>query len=342
MGQFASLSSTRPENQLAHTCKSGCTMQFRSLGLILGLLALSAPTFARAQTTSKAPAPTAKKAPSRARQVAGKLVDTAATTVAGMAADSLLGKGATAMANRLGLGTQPCLQGAGSTQAGIAGMMPGLSAGTAVVGAAKKALLKRASDSAAAHAAAPVPCSTATAATTPGMPGVSPNSGMPGSPLGMMAAATPIGMAVMAAPLAGKAAKSVKGVFGGKPQDKIAMLRELGKGRLELKNVKFIEGTAEMEPGYETSFAELGEAIGMAEGTYILYVAAEEGGKGEMPDTALARKRLEKVWAGILVNGVSAQRIIAAKVLPPALDVGRKPPKKGQARIELIRLPGQF
>jgi hypothetical protein len=341
MGQFASLSRTRPENQLAHTCKSGCTMQFRSLGLILGLLALSAPTFARAQTTSKAPAPTVKKAPSRARQVAGKLADTAVTTVAGIAADSLLGKAGTAMANKLGLGTQPCLQGAGSMPAGIAGLLPGVSAGTAVVGAAKKALLKRASDSAAAHAAAPVPCPTA-AAAIPGMPGVSPNSGMPGSPLGMMAAATPIGMAVMAAPLAGKAAKGVKGLLGGKPQDKIAMLRELGKGRLELKDVKFIEGTAEMVPGYEASFAELGEAIGMAEGTYILYVAAEEGGKGEMPDTALARKRLEKVWAGILVNGVSAQRIIAAKVLPPALDVGRKPPKKGQARIELIRLPGQF
>lgn len=342
MGQFASLSRTRPENQLAHTCKSGCTMQFRSLGLILGLLALSAPTFARAQTTSKTPAPTAKKAPSRARQVAGKLADTAATTVAGIAADSLLGKAGTAMANKLGLGTQPCLQGAGSMPAGIAGLMPGVSAGTAVVGAAKKALLKRASDSAAAHAATPVPCSAAATATMPGMPGVSPSSGMPGSPLGMMAAATPIGMAVMAAPLAGKAAKGVKGLLGGKPQDKIAMLRELGKGRLELKDVKFIEGTAEMEPGYEASFAELGEAIGMAEGTYILYVAAEEGGKGEMPDTALARKRLEKAWAGILVNGVSAQRIIIATSLPPEMSAGRKPPKKGQARIELIRSPGQF
>ena len=156
-----------------------------------------------------------------------------------------------------------------------------------------------------------------------------------------MAAMTPIGMAVAAAPLAGAAAKGIKGMLGGKPQDKIQMLRELGKGKLELKSVKFIAGTAEMEPGFEPSFAALGEAVGLAEGTYLLYVAAEAGEKGVEPDTALARKRLQKVWAAILVNGVPDQRIIPVAVLPKEMSEGRKPPKQGQARVEIIRLVSQ-
>ncbi len=123
--------------------------------------------------------------------------------------------------------------------------------------------------------------------------------------------------------------------------DKIAILRELGKGQLVLKSVKFIEGTAEMEPGYEPTFAALGEALAMAEGTYLVHVGAELADKATVPDTALARKRLDKVWAGLLVNGVSDQKIIAAAVLPPALAEGRKPVKHGDARIEVIRLPAQ-
>jgi hypothetical protein len=154
--------------------------------------------------------------------------------------------------------------------------------------------------------------------------------------MGAVASMTPVGLAIGAAP---GAIKGVKGLLGGKPQDKIAMLRELGKGRLELKGVKFIEGTAELEPGYEPSFAALGEALPLAEGTYILYVAAEAGEKDAPPDTALARKRIEKVWAAVLVNGVSDQRIIAVTVLPKELSEGRKPPKRGQARVEILKVP---
>ena len=148
--------------------------------------------------------------------------------------------------------------------------------------------------------------------------------------------ATPIGLAAVAAP---GAVKGIKGLFGGKPMDKIAILRELGKGQLVLKGVKFIEGTAEMEPGYEPAFAALGEALPMAEGTYLVHVPAEVADKASPPDTTLARKRLEKVWAALLVNGVSDQKIIAAVVLPPALLEGRKPVKHGDARVEVIRMP---
>jgi len=123
-----------------------------------------------------------------------------------------------------------------------------------------------------------------------GMGAGAPPTGVP-NPLGAVAMATPIGLAAVAAP---GAVKGIKGLFGGKPMDKIAILRELGKGQLVLKGVKFIEGTAEMEPGYEPTFAALGEALPMAEGTYLVHVPAEVADKASPPDTLLARKRLRK------------------------------------------------
>ncbi len=333
-------------------------MRARRLGfaLALSLSAFGSPIRAIAQEPAK-PAPV-KKAPGKAAKVVKKLADTAATTAAGMAMDTLLGAKGRAVAGAL-TGTAAangatCPAGfvAVPTGAGaLAGLAPGAlpgsaSAGAAMVAAAKKAVKTRPSpDSGKAPAAAVASAASqmpAFSCQPAGMPagaaaGAPTVPGMP-SPLGMMAAASPIGMAATAAPLAGKAAKGIKGMFGGKPQDKIAMLRELGKGRLELKSVKFIEGTAEFEPGFETTFATLGEALGLAEGTYIIHVPAEQGEKGVPPDTALARKRLNKAWAALLASGVPDQRVISAAVLPPALAEGRKPPKAGEARVELIRM----
>jgi hypothetical protein len=306
--------------------------------------------------------PPVKKPPSRLKAITTKLADTAATSVAGMAVDSLLGTKGKSMVNALGVGANPCAAlPAGVAAALPAGVLPtgalanlaGASAGASMVNAAKKALKKKGDTTTAPPATAAAPCPTAAAqaavaagatgaAAAAAAAGVGAN-GMPGgmSPMGMVAMASPIGMAAAAAPMAGQAVKGLKGMFGGKRQDKIAMLRDLGKGRLELKDVKFIEGTAEMEPGFEPALAELGEAIALAEGTYILHVPAEAGDKGEAPDTVLARKRIEKVWAAILVNGVPDQRIIAVGVLSPEMNEGRKPPKKGEARVEFIRLPKQ-
>ncbi len=323
-------------------------MRLIQRALIFCLLLAPAGPAAVAQAPTPAPTPPpapakpapARKPQSRIRAVAGKLADTAATAAAGMATDSLLGAKGKSVANALGVGNDPCAQSAAAL-AGLGGV-PTASAGTAVIGAAKKSFLKkRKPDSAPPPASAPVPCPAA-AQLSRAVPAVPPAAApaLPGgmSPLGVMAAMTPVGLAAGAAP---GAIKGLKGMFGGKPQDKLAMLRELGKGRLELKGVKFIEGTSELEPGYEPTFAQLGEAIALAEGTYILYVPAEAGDKGAAPDTALARKRIEKVWAAILVNGVSDQRIIPVAVLSPELSAGRKPPKKGEARVEIIRLPKQ-
>ena len=296
-----------------------------SLILLLGLsaapLSLGA-TQAPPDTTVKV-----KKPPSRLGKIAKRLADTAATAAAGAGVQSLLGSKAGGVANALGVG-------AGTTPCGAPGAP---SSGAAIVKVAK-GVVKQADS--AVPAAAPCPQAAALQGLVPGIPGVPGAGAAPGgmSALGAMAAVTPVGMAMAAAPLAGSAVKGIKGMLGGKPQDKIAMLRELGKGRLELKGVKFIQGTAEMEPGFEPSLAALGEAIGLAEGTYLLYVAAEAGDKGEQPDTALARKRLQKVWAGVLVNGVPDQRIIPVAELPKQLAEGRKPPKQGQARVEVLRM----
>jgi len=333
-------------------------MRARRLGFVLAfsLSAFGSPIRAIAQEPAKpAPPAPAKKAPGKAAKVVKKLADTAATTAAGMAVDTLLGAKGRAIAGAL-TGTAAangasCPAGFVAVPTGasaLAGVLPGqASAGAAMVAAAKKAAKTRPSPDSGKASAAATAASAASqmpgfTCQPAGMPagaaaGAPTAPGMP-SPLGMMAAASPIGMAATAAPLAGKAAKGIKGMLGGKPQDKIAMLRELGKGRLELKDVKFIEGTAEFEPGFEASFTTLGEALGLAEGTFIIHVPAEQGEKGVPPDTALARKRLNKAWAAMLASGVPDQRIIAAAVLPPALASGRKPPKAGEARVEFIRM----
>ena len=311
------------------------TMRLGTLSLLL-VFGLSAAPLATG--TAQTPTDTTtkvKKPPSKLGKIAKRLADTAATAAAGVGVQSLLGSKAGGVANVLGVG-------AAATPCGAAAVSSG-----AIVGAAKN-IVKKAADTAQPVAAVPCPQAAGLQGLVPGggaaavaaaAAAASPAGAMGGmGGMKALAAMTPIGLAVTAAPLAGGAVKGLKGMLGGKPQDKIAMLRELGKGTLLLKSVKFIQGTAEMEPGFEPSLAALGEAIGLAEGTYLLYVPAEAGDKGEQPDTALARKRLQKLWAAVLVNGVQDQRIIPVTALPAALAEGRKPPKPGQARVEVIRL----
>jgi len=115
-------------------------------------------------------------------------------------------------------------------------------------------------------------------------------------------------------------------------------VRELGKGNLEFKSVKFIEGTLEFEPGFEESFAAFAEAIALVEGTYLMHVSAEAPRqKGAEPDTVLARKRVAKVWGLMAASGVSEQKVIAVTELPPALREGRKLPKAGSVKVEIIK-----
>lgn len=323
-------------------------MRLITLSLILAFGMSAAPlalgvTQAPPDTTTKV-----KKPPSKLGKIVKRVVDTAATAAAGAGVQSLLGKKAGGVANALGAGgLNPCGAGYGAT------------AGSAIVGAAK-GIVKKAADTG--QAASADPCGQA--AAIPGMP-----AGIPGMPsaadaaaamagmmggaakggaapsanplggMGAMAGMTPVGLAVSAAP---GAIKGIKGVLGGKPQDKIAMLRELGKGKLELKQVKFIEGTLEFEPGFEASFAAFAEAIALVEGTYYMHVSAEAArDKGAEPDTVLSRKRVAKVWAAMAASGVSDQKVIAVSELPASLAAGRKLPKAGDTKIELIKFEKQ-
>ena len=295
----------------------------RFLILTLGI-SLAVPICGSAQDTIRKAAPVKKHLP-KSKSAASRLADTALTAAAGVGVQSILGKKAGGVGSLLGAGAMsPC--GAG-----------GASAGAAVVGLAK-GIAKKTADSTSGG-----PCSADQSAAS--MAGVAagmgagmgnPMAGMAGG-MGMMKA-TPVGMAITVAPTA---AKALGHLFGGKGQDKAAMVRDLGKGRLELKDVKFVEGADQLQPGYEPSVAALGEAIAVAEGSYVLYVAAEAANKGEAPDTAMAHKRLATIQAALAAGGVVDKRVIAMAELPNGMNEGRKPPKPGKARVELLRLPEQ-
>lgn len=332
------------------------SMRLITLSLILAFGMSSAPLAMGAAQTPPDTTTKVKKPPSKLSKITKKLADTAATAAAGAGVQSLLGKKTGGVANALGVGglITPC--GA-----------PGASAGAAIVGVAK-GVVKKAVDTA---AATPTPCPQS---AIPGIPGGIPGmpagiAGMPGIPgmpnpvdagaamagsaisgatggganplggMGAMAGMTPVGLAVGAAP---GAIKGIKGVLGGKPQDKLAMVRELGKGKLEFKHVKFIEGTLEFEPGFEASFVAFAEAIALVEGTYMMHVSAEAPReKGVDPDTVLSHKRVAKVWALMAANGVSDQRVIAVNELPASLSEGRKLPKPGSVKVEILKFEKQ-
>jgi hypothetical protein len=318
-------------------------MRLITLSLILPFVMSAAPLAMGAAQTPPDTTTKVKRPPSKLGKIAKRLADTAATTAAGAGVQSLLGEKAGGVANALGAGgVTPCGTGYGAT------------AGAALVGAAK-GIVKKAADTAHAASAAPCPQGMAIPGQQAGIPGTpsaaeaaavagaamtgTPAGASPLSGMGAMAAMTPVGLAASAAP---GAIKGIKGVLGGKPQDKLAMVRELGKGKLEFKQVKFIEGTLEFEPGFEASFTAFAEAIAVVEGTYYVYVSAEAPrDKTAQPDTALARKRLAKVWAGMAASGVSDQKVIPVSELPAAMNEGRKLPKAGDVKVEIIKFEMQ-
>jgi hypothetical protein len=319
-------------------------VRLTTLSLIAAFGISAAPLSMAAAQTPSDTATQVKKPPSKLGKIAKRLADTAATAAAGAGVQAVLGKQAGGVANALAGGVMPCAPGYGAT------------AGSAIVGVAK-GIVKKAGDTTQTPAAAP--CGQAVAmpgmpAGIPGMPsaagagaamagaalggvmggGAAPSASPLGG-MGAMAAMTPMGLAVGAAP---GAIKGVKGLLGGKPQDKTAMLRGLGQGKLELKHVSFIEGTLEFEPGFEESFTVFAEAVALVEGTYYMHVSAEAPRqKGTAPDTVLSRKRVAKVWAAMAASGVSDQKVLAVSELPAVLSAGRKLPKPGDTKVEIIK-----
>jgi len=249
-------------------------------------------------------------------KAAAKLVDTTATAAAAGAVDSLLGTKA---------GPATCPAGTVPTTAAPAGP----TVGSEVVAAAKKQLVG-ANDSSGAQAPAaaaqpacvqaPPTASAAVAPTTP---------------------ATPVGNAVAAVAAAPVALKTVGGLLGGKGPTKEGMIKELAKGRLVLKGVKFIVASDALVEPIDDDMAALAEALTAMEGRYLLNMPAEARDK-EAPDTAIARRRLTKLVAHLQVAGVPADRVVAAGIYPPGLDPKAKPPKPGDARPEVLPIPKDF
>ena len=283
----------------------------------------------------------APKKKSAIGKIASKLVDSAVTAAASGAVDSLLGtKG-----------------GAVSCPAGTVATGAGATVGSQVVGQAKQKLLGGKKDPAAVAPppmcvpiqAGGVPTDVAAAQAaamaamgqqpqTGGAPGAMPSAGSIAQGL---AAATPVGMAVAAAPMAGKAVKAVGGLLGGKGQTKESMIKDLAKGRLVLKGIKFIASSDALEDPIDDDIALLAEALAAMEGQYVLNMPAEAKDKEE-PDTTIARRRLTRLVANLQVAGISDERIVVVGIYPPGLDPKSKAPKPGDARVEVLPLPKDF
>jgi hypothetical protein len=148
---------------------------------------------------------------------------------------------------------------------------------------------------------------------------------------------TPPGMlvngAVAAAPLAGGAVRSLAGRFS-RGESKESMTKDLASGRLVVKGLRFADGGDALADGADQSLALLVAALQDAPGNFIVHLAAESDGKTPA-DTALARRRLERVGARLLVSGISEARLT---FLDPSKEPrADKPTKPGEARLELVR-----
>lgn len=313
-------------------------------------------------------AQSAPKKGNRLQQLAGKLADTAATSAAAMVTDSLLGTRAGAtVVSALGGGAAAApaaiptcaagqvLYAVSPGTAGASPASPPPSPGSMLVGAAKKRLLKKKGADSAAATPAPAAgpryaCGTAEQATASMQGGQAaqaaqaqqqPGAASAAGGVGAVLAASPTGMlvsgAVAMAPAAGKAAKALGSRFGLMASLE-TMIRDLARGMLRLKGIKFVEGSDAIYPGFEGEIAMLAEALQTVEGQFVLNVPAEGDGKSE-PDTAIARRRILKIWTHMQVGGIPATRLIALGVFPSEYDAKRKPPKKGGARVEILRMP---
>lgn len=271
--------------------------------------------------------------PSLAKKLKGALkgaVDSAATQATAAVIDTMLGTGATRLAD----GSCP----------------PGTSAAGATVGAAVVEKVKEELGPESARPAPPpclpagLPGQQASAAAmeqaaleaqarAQAPAGSGATAATAASAMGAVAAATPVGLAVGAAPVA---AKALGGLFG-KGQTRESMIKDLSKGRLELKAVRFIGASDALEDeAIDDDLAKLAEALQAIAGDFVLNLPAEAENQAE-PDTVMARRRLTKLTAHLALAGLGDRLELTSG--PPGLDPKRKAPKIGGARVEVLRKP---
>jgi outer membrane protein OmpA-like peptidoglycan-associated protein len=311
-------------------------------------------------------AQTPPKKPGRVKALVGKIADTAMTTAASTATDSLLGAKAAPVAGLLGAGPAP----APSCEAGLvfvpspaaATAQPSPSAGSQIVNAARKRIGKSDSTAAAAPpASAQVQGTCVTAEQAAAMQGAAPpaqaasgsaeasaapaapGNGMPSIPGGLGSLGDGkkgmiVGGAVAAAPLAGKGLRKLGGMFGRGGPSRETVIRDLGRGRLQLKSVRFIEGSDALKEGFEPELSLIAEALQSVEGQFMLTVQGEADGKSA-PDTVMVRRRLVKLATYLQVAGIPEGRVSVAGGLEASLT--GKPAKPGDARVEVVRIPAE-
>jgi outer membrane protein OmpA-like peptidoglycan-associated protein len=294
---------------------------------------------------------TRKSSASRAKSIAGKLADTAVTSAAAMAADSVLGDNAAAVAAAVSpsgaYGMPACPEGlvpfhvAPTATASPLPAMP--TPGSMIIGAAKKKMGGETADTAppSASSGAQFQCGTAEQAAAAGNAGAGAPSAM--SSVGAVMAATPQGMlvtgAIAAAPAAGKGLKKLGGMLGRGKQSSESMAKDLAKGRLQLKTIRFVDGSDELTPEYEPAIASLAEALQNSEGRFLLLMPAEANEEG-LPDSALAQRRLTRVAMHLQLAGVPDDRLTMVDERTGERKAA-KTAKRGDARIELVRLPAE-
>jgi hypothetical protein len=285
----------------------------------------------------------------------GKLADTLASSMAAGMIDSALGSKVRGM---LSTGNTPCAVRDPSSGAIVSVVQGGPAGpGATIVSAAKEAAGAKKPGPAAATPAVPaLGAGACPAGSTPlalgdmhglsamsagpmgapavpmGYPGAGPVPAMPG--LGAIAAATPVGMAASVAPGAFKGAKKL---FGGGPMSAEDMAKGLARGRLELKGVKFLPGSDDLQEGAGTVFQQLAEVLGGFKAQFQLFIAPEAE-KGVEPDVELAQRRVEKAMALLLTSGIPEGTITVGGATPKDKLQDGKYPKLGNAKLELIKV----
>ncbi|MEZ4455367.1 MAG: hypothetical protein R2882_02270 [Gemmatimonadales bacterium] len=136
-----------------------------------------------------------------------------------------------------------------------------------------------------------------------------------------------------AAPVAVQGVSALGGMLGGGPTRE-SMIKDLSNGRLELSPVRFIGASDALAGDVTQVFADLAEALQSIEGEFVLNLPPEIGPTG-VPDSTMNRRRLAKLGALLAVAGIGDR--LALESGPPGLDPGRKLPKVGEARVEILR-----
>ncbi len=306
-----------------------------------------------ALATSALAAQDPPKPPSRLKRVAAKIADTVASAAAAIAVDSALGEGGRGLvAAVMGKDGPTCPPGyvvIDPNHQVVPSARP--SAGSSVVGAVKQAARGNAPTTGTPGTG--LMCAPVAGPGDPSSPSEGPvGGGQPGMPdAGSVASAmvgvTPIGAAVVAAPVAVGVAKAVGGLIRGGDQSKESMIKELARGRLVLKGIRFLPASDALEDPIDDDLGALGEALAAMEGTFVLNLPPEAADADDdpktpaVPDTAMAARRLQKLGAALAVAGIPEERLVLVS-RAPRLDPRQRFPKRGEARVEVLPLPPGF